>query len=396
MHFSLPANVHTALDTLTAQGYEAYIVGGSVRDLMRGVRPHDYDICTSALPEETKACFAGFRVVETGIQHGTVTVLIDHEPFEITTFRTEGDYLDGRHPSSVSFTRDLKNDLMRRDFTINAMAYHPETGLVDLYGGQADIENRCIRCVGDAPTRLTEDALRILRAMRFAAELGFLVEEKTARAMMELRERLELISRERIAAELMRMWSGPCAPEVLERFSDVFYAALPQCREIDLPALARAPLHDATLRTAALLHPNGAETAEKTLQSLKLPTVFLQECVALIAHYDTEIPEADVPLWLSRLGVKQFERLALLRDEDARDRLLREMRRALAEGLPLTLRELSVNGRDLLSLGVQPGKQLGEALTALHERVLKRELPNDRAVLLSTVRSLVETNSLLS
>ena len=145
MQFFLPAAVLQALDTLTARGYEAYVVGGCVRDLLMGLPPHDYDICTSAMPEETKACFDGERVIETGIQHGTVTVILGGEPLEITTFRTEGDYLDGRHPSFVAFTRNIENDLMRRDFTVNAMAYHPQKGLVDLYGGQEDIAHKCLR-----------------------------------------------------------------------------------------------------------------------------------------------------------------------------------------------------------------------------------------------------------
>ena len=386
MHFPLPANVQTALNGLTAHGYEAYIVGGSVRDLLRGVPPHDYDICTGALPEETKSCFKDFRVIETGIQHGTVTVLIDHEPFEITTFRTEGDYLDGRHPSSVSFTRDLKNDLMRRDFTINAMAYHPQTGLVDLYGGQADIANRCIRCVGDAHTRLMEDALRILRAMRFAAELGFAVEKQTAQAMLDLKERLALISRERIAAELTRLVGGSWAAQVLTQFAPIFYAALPMCKTMDLPSLAAAPMGDTTVRMAALLHKNGAETVEKALQSLKLPVIFTQECVQLVAYYDATITPEDVPLWLAKLGIKQFERLLLLRGEAERTLLKQEMQRAVEEKLPLTLKELAVNGRDLMAAGVAPGKQVGEMLTYLHEKVLRREMKNDRETLLAQIK----------
>ena len=386
MHFPLPANVQTALNTLTAQGYEAYIVGGSVRDLLRGVPPHDYDICTGALPEETKSCFKDFRVIETGIQHGTVTVLIDREPFEITTFRTEGDYLDGRHPSSVSFTRDLENDLMRRDFTINAMAYHPQTGLVDLYGGQADIANQYIRCVGDAHTRLKEDALRILRAMRFAAELGFAVDKNTAQAMLDLKERLDLISRERIAAELTRLVGGGCAAQVFTQFAPIFYTALPMCKTMDLPSLAAAPMGDTTVRMAALLHENGVETVEKALQSLKLPVAFTQECVQLVAHYDANIAPGDVPLWLAKLGVKQFERLLLLRSEAERAPLIQEMQRALEEKLPLTLKELAVNGRDLMAAGMAPGKQVGETLTRLHEKVLRRELKNDRETLLAQIQ----------
>lgn len=383
LHFSLPANVKTALDTLTARGYEAYVVGGCVRDLLMGIPPHDYDICTAALPDETKACFEGYRVIETGIQHGTVTVLIDHEPFEITTYRTEGDYLDGRHPSSVAFTRDLENDLQRRDFTVNAMAYHPQKGLVDLYGGQQDLTRKCLRCVGDAHTRLTEDALRILRAMRFAAQLGFTVEGDTAQAMLDLKDRLHLISRERIAAELTRMISSPSAADVLARFGNIFITAVPQCTQLDIPALAALPAGDAILRTAALLHKNGAENVEKALLSLKLPTVFVQECTQLVAHYDADISPQDVPLWLARLQQTQFERLAQLKDE--RELLISEMQRALRDNLPLSLKDLSVTGRDLMAAGVPAGPQLGEKLSFLFEKVLRREIINDKETLLKTL-----------
>ena len=386
LHFSLPANVKTALDTLTARGYEAYVVGGCVRDLLMGIPPHDYDICTAALPDETKACFEGYRVIETGIQHGTVTVLIDHEPFEITTYRTEGDYLDGRHPSSVAFTRDLENDLQRRDFTVNAMAYHPQKGLVDLYGGQQDLMRKCLRCVGDAHTRLTEDALRILRAMRFAAQLGFTVEGDTAQAMLDLKDRLHLISRERIAAELTRMISSPGAADVLARFGNIFITAVPQCTQLDIPALAALPAGDAILRTAALLHKNGAENVEKALLSLKLPTVFVQECTRLVAHYDGKISPQDVPLWLARLQQTQFERLAQLKDE--RELLISEMQRALRDNLPLSLKELSVTGRDLMAAGVPAGPQLGETLGYLLEKVLRREIINDKETLLQALELL--------
>ena len=222
----MPPGALEVLRRLNAAGYQAYAVGGCVRDLARGVPPHDYDICTSALPAQTERCFAGERVVETGIKHGTVTVLMAGEPYEITTFRTDGDYLDGRHPQSVAFTDSLTEDLRRRDFTINAMAYHPDSGLRDPFDGQADIARRMIRCVGDAGARFTEDALRILRALRFAAELGFDIAPDTACAMRELSGRLALISRERIAAELLRALNGINAVPVLQAFDTVLLLSL--------------------------------------------------------------------------------------------------------------------------------------------------------------------------
>jgi len=384
MHFSLPAPVEKALSMLTARGYEAYVVGGCVRDLLMGIAPHDYDICTGAMPEETKACFAGERVIETGIQHGTVTVLMDSEPLEITTFRTDGDYLDGRHPSSVSFTRNIENDLMRRDFTVNAMAYHPQKGLVDLYGGQEDIRAKVLRCVGDAHTRLTEDALRILRAMRFSAQLDFAIEKLTAQAMIDLKERLSLVSRERIAQEILRMIAYPAAPKVLEQFKSIFFAALPQCKKIDIEALNALPAGDPVLRLAALLHENSDESAENALKSLKLSTQFTQECLQLIAHYDAVITLREVPLFMAKLGVEQFERLLLLQHSTS---LLSEIQRALSDKLPLSIRELSVNGRDLMAAGVPAGPMVGEVLEKLHEAVLLREVDNEREKLLEMGRT---------
>ena len=379
MQFPLPAEVLKALDMITARGYEAYVVGGCVRDLLMGIPPHDYDICTSALPEETKACFCGERVIETGIQHGTVTVLMNGEMLEITTFRTEGDYLDGRHPSSVSFTRSIENDLMRRDFTVNAMAYHPEKGLVDLYGGREDLQDKRLRCVGDAPERLTEDALRILRAMRFSAQLSFAVEESTAQAMHDLKDRLSLISRERIAQELLRMIAFPAAANVLQQFEDIFFAALPQCKCIDITALSALRDGDEVTRMAALLHCNDAQSADAALQSLKLPTIFQRNCLQLIEHYAAPLETATVPLWLARLGEEQFRRLLLLQHNTA---LLPEIERALAENLPLQVRDLAINGRDLIAAGVPAGPMVGEVLARLHEMVLRREVENDRGRLL--------------
>lgn len=387
MQFSLPAAVLKALDIMTAQGYEAYVVGGCVRDLLMGIPPHDYDICTSALPEETKACFAGERVIETGIQHGTVTVLMDGEPLEITTFRTEGDYLDGRHPSSVAFTRNIENDLMRRDFTVNAMAYHPQKGLVDLYGGQEDIRKKIIRCVGDAHTRLTEDALRILRAMRFSAQLDFIIEEKTAQAMHDLKNRLSLISRERIAQELVRMVASPAAPQVLRRFAAVFFAAMPDCTRLDIEALDALPCGDATLRMAALLHLDGDEKAAAALQSLKLSTLFTRECLELVTHYDAQLSADDVPLWLSRLGEIQLRRLLILQHNSS---LQSEIQQAFDENLPLRVRDLNVNGRELMAAGVPAGPMVGQLLERLHEMVLRREIKNEKAALL------LQTEALLS
>ena len=388
MRFELPPGALEVLRSLNAAGYQAYAVGGCVRDLARGVPPHDYDICTSALPAQTERCFAGERVVETGIKHGTVTVLMAGEPYEITTFRTDGDYLDGRHPQSVAFTDSLTEDLRRRDFTINAMAYHPDIGLRDPFDGQADIARRVIRCVGDAGARFTEDALRILRALRFAAELGFDIAPDTACAMRELSGRLALISRERIAAELLRALNGINAVPVLQAFDTVLLAALPDYPAAALPealhALAILPRGDIVLRLAALLTPCGAAGA-RVLASLKPSRALSSQVLALTAAAGEDISRAELPLWLARLGETQLRRLLTLQ---GRDNLLSCLPALLAQRLPLTLGDLAINGRDLTAAGLPAGAELGRTLNALHRRVLLGELPNERGAMLAAAMTM--------
>ncbi len=383
MRFELPPGALEVLRRLNAAGHQAYAVGGCVRDLARGVPPHDYDICTSALPAQTERCFAGERVVETGIKHGTVTVLMAGEPYEITTFRTDGDYLDGRHPQSVAFTDSLTEDLRRRDFTINAMAYHPDIGLRDPFDGQADIARRVIRCVGDAGARFSEDALRILRALRFAAELGFDIAPDTACAMRELSGRLALISRERIAAELLRALNGINAVPVLQAFDTVLLAALPDYPAAALSealhALAALPRGDTVLRLAALLSPYG-EAGARALASLKPSRALSSQVLALTAAAGADISRAELPLWLARLGETQLRRLLTLQ---GREELLACLPALLAQHPPLTLGELQINGRDLTAAGLPAGAELGRTLNALHRRVLLGELPNERGALLA-------------
>ena len=393
MFFSLPQAVVRALQHLHSQGHEAYIVGGCVRDLLRGVTPHDYDLCSSALPEETRACFQGERTIDTGLQHGTITVLLEGMPLEITTFRTDGDYLDGRHPQSVAYTRSLAEDLKRRDFTINAMAYAPDAGLVDLYDGQADLSSHIIRCVGDAPVRLTEDALRILRAMRFAAALGFAIEMQTAQAMHALRGRLSLISRERISSEIMRMLRHDGAVAVLKAFPDVFCAALPDYPSQQLPAalalLSALPQGDEALRLSALLSVC-PDNAASVLHSLRLSRALTDQVLSLLSHVQDEPSPEEIPLLLASIGQEQLKRLLLLwraqgLSEEAHALLLLRMQETLDARLPLRLSELAVSGSDLAQHGLSAGPQMGAALRRLHEDVLRGRLPNEREALLKAL-----------
>ena len=243
MVFMLPGPVERALDRLHAAGFSAYVVGGCVRDWVLGVAPHDYDICTAARPEDMQRIFQGERTIETGLRHGTLTVLLDGMPLEITTFRLDGEYLDGRHPASVRFTGRVEDDLSRRDFTINAMAYAPAAGLVDPFGGREDCRRGVIRCVGEAEKRFAEDALRILRALRFSARLRFPIAPETDAALRAGRTQLERISRERIAAELTGLLLGDGAGGVLMAYPEVIRTVLPE-----LSALTAGPAWARTLR----------------------------------------------------------------------------------------------------------------------------------------------------
>lgn len=437
--FSLPRPVSDALNALGARGYPAYVVGGCVRDMLRGVAPHDYDIATAATPAQTRLCFPGSRVADTGARHGTVTVVMAGMPLEITTFRTDGAYLDGRHPDSVTFSTRIADDLARRDFTINAMAWRPGEAVLDPFGGQRDCQSGVIRCVGDAGERFGEDALRMLRAMRFASELGFAIAPDTARAMNDCRGKLSLVSRERVAAECVRMINGADAARVLRGHADVFFAAVPAlsgmrgCAQVcpyhvhdvwehALHTLDCTPPGDAVLRMAALLHDcgkpavhvrgedgrdhfpghqkAGEEAARAILRDLRLPTAFIADVAQLTLLHDAHIPVPETALWLSRLGQKQFERLLALKRADILahapqvaekawkiDRLYAEEARVLAAGYPLKLGQLAVNGDDLAAIGIPRGAIMGETLARLHAWTLTDRLPNEKAALLDAAKA---------
>ena len=220
------------INILEANGYEAYAVGGCVRDTIMGKTPNDWDITTNCLPEDIVHCFEGVRIIETGLKHGTVTLLIDDETFEVTTYRKDGAYTDNRHPDSVTFVTDLESDLSRRDFTVNAMAYNPRIGLVDLFGGREDIENKCIRCVGEANKRFGEDALRILRALRFASVLNFTINEDTSRAIYELKDNLSNISKERINCEFTKLLTGKRNVDIIREYFDVICEFIPEMADM--------------------------------------------------------------------------------------------------------------------------------------------------------------------
>ncbi len=440
MKFDIPAGARYILQMLTAAGHEAYLVGGCVRDLLRGVPPHDWDICTSALPEETERCFAGQRIIETGLKHGTVTVLVDGEPYEITTYRTEGPYSDSRRPDYVRFVPDLTEDLARRDFTMNATAMGLDGKLRDPFGGAEDIKRGLIRCVGEPDQRFQEDGLRGMRALRFGAVFGYAIEERTAQAVHKNRAMLDRVAAERINAELCKLLVGKNAGDVLRQYPDVFCQFWPELGplvtleqnnpwhcwggwEHTIHAVEGAPA-DVTLRLTMLLHDIGkpeckstdekgidhfyghpavsAQLADQMLRELKFDNKTRERVVLLVERHDAQLlPRSQViRRWLNRLGSEAFFQLLEIKRADSmslayekvKDRLteLNEIRtkaeQILLERQCLTLKDLAVNGRDVIAAGIEPGPEVGRVLEGLLEQILSGKLTNERSVLLKLIR----------
>ena len=435
MTMDMPKNVDTAINLLQSAGFEAYAVGGCVRDSLLGKTPNDWDITTSAKPEDMKSVFADFHCIDTGIKHGTVTVVIDGEPLEITTFRLDGEYEDNRHPKSVTFTSNLGADLGRRDFTVNAMAYSKMTGTVDLFSGQNDLKNRIIRCVGDPDRRFNEDALRILRALRFASALDFEIEEKTAQSLLKNRALLGNISEERIAKELLKLVCGKGAKRTLTDFAPVLFEILPElqpmyknshdnphhCYDIYEHTLISVESIDPepTLRFAMLLHDCGkpavkkfdengvahfyghqrisAEISAQILARLKVSNKFRDEILFLVSNHDRwELYEntEKMPRYLSKFGLDGVLKLlkvmradVLAQSPEYRYRLdqiadAEETAKNLAAQKPcLSLRELQINGRTLMDIGIPQGRKLGAVLAQLLDEVIDGVTKNTQEAL---------------
>ncbi|MDO4517385.1 MAG: HD domain-containing protein [Bacillota bacterium] len=445
--FPLSPPAAEALARLHAAGHEAWVVGGCVRDVLLGQTPKDYDITTSALPEETKGVFPDCHIIETGIRHGTVTVVLGDEPLEITTYRVDGGYSDARHPDGVTFTRSLREDAARRDFTMNAMAYAPGLGLRDFFGGREDIQNAQIRAVGDPVIRFREDALRILRGVRFASVLGFSLETATETAARQEAALLSGLSAERVAAELDKLLRGKDAGRVLQTYPDLLGQVIPEllpmagfdqrnhhhCHDL-LTHTAVAVDHVPPvlpLRLAALLHDVGkprcfslgedgeghfygharesTAMAGEILRRLRFSNSVREKTETLIRYHDSVIEEDPrlVRRWLNRLGEETFfDLLALQRGDtvalapayctrqDHFRRLEALAREILAETPCLQLRDLAVNGHDLMALGLQ-GRAIGAALHFLLDQVLEGTVPNKKEALMQRLHEYLAKNSLI-
>ena len=392
--WKLPAGAEFVLKRLQDAGYQGYVVGGCVRDTLLGKVPKDWDVCTNALPHEMQRIFADCHVIETGLQHGTLTVMYHHEPFEVTTFRVDGEYTDHRHPDQVIFVADVRDDLSRRDFTVNAMAWNHESGVVDAFGGQEDLKNRLIRCVGEPEKRFQEDALRIMRALRFASVYGFAIHPATDAAIHALKHTLVDVAAERIRVELAKLLCGDGAGDILRAYPDVMHIIMPQLANVDWPSTvtaveAAAPEEKA--RLAMMLHQLSPADAKDVLISLK-PDNFTRDWVLmLVTHQDYPFQPTRQSLLtaLSLFGeTETYELLAVRQAKGATDvQPLRDvLGNVLRDGVCYSVKDMAVNGRDMLALGAK-GKAVGECLNHLLSLLIAEELLNEREALLAAAKA---------
>lgn len=439
---NLPFQIAEILSRLENFGYEAYVVGGCVRDYLMGAEPHDFDVATSAEPSETERVFSDCRVIETGIKHGTVTVLYKGNSVEITTFRVDGGYSDGRHPDAVTFTRNVENDLARRDFTMNGIAYSPKTGFVDPFNGGEDIKKGVIRCIGDPGERFGEDALRILRALRFSAVLGFEIEDKTADMIRSMRGALFKVSAERVFSEMRRMLCGKDIKRVMLEYTEIFTLIVPELGE-QIGYEQDSRYHNSTLyehtarsveaapetdvmRLAMLFHDTGkprcrttdengeghyyghaavsAEIADKELRKLKSSNALRERVCEIVKYHDSPVDTSRrvIRRALSRHGLDAFIDIqnAHIADDTAKADFCREripkaleaidIARVIWEEKPaMSVKDLAVSGNDLKAL-VPPSPRMGEILNALFKEVTDGVLPNEKKALMERASALVD------
>lgn len=406
----LPTEVQTAISCLEQNGFEAYAVGGCVRDMLRGEIPHDYDVTTNALPDEIKNVFKDYKTIDTGIAHGTVTAVINHFHIEITTYRVDGTYTDNRHPDCVRFTSSLADDLARRDFTVNAMAYNPTSGIADMYGSAKDLSDKIIRCVGDAGQRFDEDALRILRALRFAAVLGFEIEPSTAKAIHEKKTLLKNIAAERILSETKKLMCGRDIYNILIRFRDVFEIIFADIAGLDTAEYAAAAKAadaadvDLNTRLGAFLYFCGDNSAADMLRRLKSDNATLRAVRDAIAcckdvrggelthvrslvrrfGYDTANTSAAMLKSLFESGCKDIT----ADDVNGMNTSLKKIRSC---NLCCSIGELDVNGNDIISNNIARGTDIGKMLNILLDAVTDEKIPNTKDELLKYARLSIES-----
>ena len=413
MKLTLDPGAAALLNALHAAGYAAYAVGGCVRDSLLGRTAHDWDLCTSALPQQVMELFGAAQCIPTGLQHGTVTIKYGGQLYETTTFRTEGSYTDGRHPDAVQFVPDVREDLARRDFTINAMAYNEAEGLVDPFGGQKDLQNGLLRAVGEPQQRFTEDALRILRLYRFAARFGFALDAATARAARQLAPHLDCISAERIQEELAKLLAAPQPGAYLEPavLAVVLPELTPAALEAAKPVVDACPAGEENLpvRWAALLGALGETDTRRVLKRLRCSNACIEETAVLVretagqgvceekapAHAPVHAGEVAIRQLLGRYGLCTVERLCALcaalhpQNAPACTFAAQRARQLDADGVCCRVSQLAVNGRDLMAAGIPAGPALRRVLEALLDGVIRAEYPNEKPALLAAAQKII-------
>lgn len=445
LKIKIPSGANEIIHTLQSNGYEAFLCGGAVRDSILGRPIHDYDITTSATPDEMLEIFKGKRIIETGLQHGTITIVIDGEPYEVTTYRIDGNYSDNRRPDKVTFTKSLEEDLKRRDFTINAMAYNDEVGLIDPFNGMKDIKYHKIRCVGRAEDRFSEDALRILRAIRFASQLGFVLEPDTDWNISKMYKNLENISIERINSEFCKIVASSdfCVQMVL--YHEVFSLFIPEIKDMfgfqqnnpyhmydvwdhTVHAIEYCESDDLVTRLAVFFHDIGkphcyqdgedgirhfkghgrvsADMTDEIMKRLRFDNDTREKVVQLIYYHDAtfEVGEKYVKRWLNKIGEEQFRRLLNVRRADIKAQAYTEqesrlqkidnieyiLEEVLQKDECFSLKDLAVNGKDLIEIGYKPGKEIGNTLNCLLQLVIEGVCPNEKSELLKYIKTTKE------
>ena len=443
LKIQLPENVQLILDVLNKNGYEGYIVGGCVRDSLLGLIPNDWDVCTNALPEKVKECFSGYNIFDAGIKHGTISVVIDKEIYEITTFRIDGEYTDNRHPDKVIFTDDVTKDLSRRDFTINSIAYNDTKGIIDPFNGIKDLKENILRCVGVPDNRFNEDALRILRALRFASTYNFTIDKDTSTSILKNSNLLSNIAYERIQVEFDKLLCGQGAELILNEYREVFAVIIPELRVMfnynqnnihhnrllweHTIASVSAVKSDPLLKMTMLLHdlgkPQSCKTDEKgvshfwghqdisasyadnILRRLKYSNAFIADCVTLIKYHDVRFDgnKRHIKRVAKIIGINNMHRLFAVQYADIMAQsnykknnkleLLEKSKVAFDELINknscFSLKQLDINGNDLIELGVKKGKRIGEILDVLLDAVIEEKLKNEKSVLLREVEKIL-------
>lgn len=393
MKLNIPKGAGFIIERLENAGYRADVVGGSVRDAMLGKRPDDFDITTSALPEQVKDIFSDVRTVDTGLKHGTVTVVLEDGQYEVTTYRIDGEYTDSRHPDGVTFTDDITLDLARRDFTVNAMAYSERHGLTDIFSGESDLRQGIIRAVGNAEDRLTEDALRIMRAIRFSSKLNFKIEQSLRSAIFAMQERLRQVSVERIYTEWVKLLSGVGAYRVLSEYREIIAGIFPELRTLRLPDTDRFSSASATIRALSLFALNSDaceyETAMRRMRTDNETRINGKIALSLYQAF-AECDEVKIKEAYIKYSIPQLElavALAILvtgKGQRAGD-IIAELKR---ESTPARVSELAVGGEDIMSLGAR-GASVGRVLNALLRACVMGEARNTRDELLALATRLL-------